>query len=87
MIFFCLFEIILSLKSQQCAETCGSNQIMDCMMCQCIPVLNCTIQPPDTRDCSNVQCAFNGSWCPNLCYCKLFFFENGIKFLESLFNF
>lgn len=70
LILFCFFEITLSLTTQQCTGTCGSNQVMDCMRCQCIPILNCTALPPDTYDCSNMQCAINGSWCPNLCYCQ-----------------
>ena len=51
-------------------SSCGLNQTFDFVSCQCIPNLNCSIQPLDVYyDCKNIDCNLNASICPKKCYC------------------
>ncbi len=68
-----VLNIIISsaIANKQCSNlNCSKNQIKDCVLCQCIPQLNCSSQLPDLNDCSEIQCASNGSLCPRKCYCN-----------------
>ena len=65
-ICFCIINAVLSV----CSGTCASNQVQDCIKCQCIPKLNCTSQPPDPPNCDSVDCSSsNATLCPKKCYC------------------
>lgn len=69
-ILICFYIIDISI-ALQCNGTCASNQVLDCVKCQCIPNLNCQTQPPDSLDCASIDCARNASACPNKCYCLM----------------